>query len=860
MGVVLAPGLHATPASLPQAPTPYITEGLLTGDGTVWIATEGKGIYRCTDGGTWEPMHLQPGYPDTLNAYALAEDASGNIWAGTDNRGIAVWNGQSWKTYSREDGIPGERIYDIATWKNRVAVATSGGIALYKDNKWTFFTRAEGLADDAAAALAFDGEANLLAAYNCGGIGTSTSANGYASWKNTQAPWHYDNRNRVRQPYDAAGTGLPSNLGNAIAAGGQDRIWYGSTAGVATSGNAGATWNYLRGRDYEAKNKGLYDTKLPAAIRQAAPGDLLLEDHVTALYPCEQGLWIGYRQAGAQLVDPATLAPMQETAELNKQKDPRAKWVTGFLRLPSGILYATTYGGGLQRVAQLPALPGSKAPAAKTPRTHPFAPTIPREEEIARLQKNASSGQPSEEPAFYWHEDWLTRGNWFERYGRSVAMLCAAASPENVFIDLEAQDEPPSIGGMIGPHRQKGDHLRLWLHDGHLPGNPNVLRNPEAGTRTEAEWDDHGEEYPMSHDGPDVWVKTTIPEGPHLLSLYFYNPNGHVKRSGYRDYLVELRTGDTHTQEKDLASLQSFNPVLARTRIRDFSGSGCYKNFYVTGPATYLVRVCRNNSFNTILNGVFISPIRESRLIIKRPPTLIGKLATSQSPAPLSDWDYRGLQPGDLPAAPLALWSRATHPELLPDKDRLRSRLDALTAYRYMQGCGLAPSGYLDYCRWQLGLWTPATEKAYDAAMDKAWEGVQELYVHARSAAWRPFSPGVVPLSIEELEYLDLHRIDWKQYRKGYKGTPNPDLATLRQRIAERKELARKEEARLRAEEEAWKQEQERLEKERKEHPERFQNEDESESPFDPEPSGKAPQPTGTQTLPDEDDDEIFGI
>ena len=241
LGVVLAPGLHATPASLPQAPTPYVTEGLLAGDGTVWIATEGKGIYRCTDGGTWEPMHLQPGYPDTLNAYALAEDASSNIWAGTDNRGIAVWNGQSWKTYSREDGIPGERIYDIATWKNRFAVATSGGIALYKDNKWTFFTRAEGLADDAAAALAFDGEANLLAAYNCGGIGTSTSTNGYAAWKNTQAPWHYDNRNRVRQPYDAVGSGLPSNLGNAIAAGVQGRIWYGSTAGVATSGNAGAT-------------------------------------------------------------------------------------------------------------------------------------------------------------------------------------------------------------------------------------------------------------------------------------------------------------------------------------------------------------------------------------------------------------------------------------------------------------------------------------------------------------------------------------------------------------------------------------------------------------------------------------------
>lgn len=123
-----------------------------------------------------------------------------------------------------------------------------------------------------------------------------------------------------------------------------------------------------------------------------------------------------------------------------------------------------------------------------------------------------------------------------------------------------------------------------------------------------------------------------VPEGRHLVSLYFYNPNGREKLNGHRDFVVEARkilrssvppkilTRDIPIRELKLPpdcmieelERQLASPVLARCRVKDFSGSGVYKTFLMNGGGCYGFRVVRNNSMNTILNGVFLTGLASS--------------------------------------------------------------------------------------------------------------------------------------------------------------------------------------------------------------------------------------------------------
>lgn len=137
------------------------------------------------------------------------------------------------------------------------------------------------------------------------------------------------------------------------------------------------------------------------------------------------------------------------------------------------------------------------------------------------------------------YEDWTTGGNWCEHYGQRKAMLCAVNMPVSQmqfgdFINYK-------IWGNIGNHRKRNDSLRHWVHWINKPENLNVFFDPSTCTRQEAEWDDHGEDYPGKFDGPDVWAYVKISEGKHLISLYFYNPDVH---QGWKvNGIIKLKSG-----------------------------------------------------------------------------------------------------------------------------------------------------------------------------------------------------------------------------------------------------------------------------------------------------------------------------
>mgnify|MGYP002231386904 CR=1 FL=1 len=93
----------------------------------------------------------------------------------------------------------------------------------------------------------------LWAAFQTSGVASAEPSNGYSRWNVVQTKWYWDTLQRVRQPFEARGKGLPSNFCNAICAE-SGWIWVGTNSGLGYSKNK-TDWNFLRGRDYGAKNE-----------------------------------------------------------------------------------------------------------------------------------------------------------------------------------------------------------------------------------------------------------------------------------------------------------------------------------------------------------------------------------------------------------------------------------------------------------------------------------------------------------------------------------------------------------------------------------------------------------------------------
>lgn len=81
--------------------------------------------------------------------FSVSEDENGFLWAGTD-KGLAVYNGISWKTYTTEQSLPGNYINQvICTGKGGLWLGVSGKGLYYLDVKtWTFTFNSDLLGPD----------------------------------------------------------------------------------------------------------------------------------------------------------------------------------------------------------------------------------------------------------------------------------------------------------------------------------------------------------------------------------------------------------------------------------------------------------------------------------------------------------------------------------------------------------------------------------------------------------------------------------------------------------------------------------------------------------------------------------------
>jgi hypothetical protein len=195
------------------------------------------------------------------------------------------------------------------------------------------------------------------------------------------------------------------------------------------------------------------------------------------------------------------------------------------------LAYDTLAAGPAAGSSKLQSAPLLPAPAAP--------PTLDELNAMLASLSKVPFADPAKQPAVIrLDDDWLTKGDCLGRVGRYWSCFCSIVSPRNYV--WGAGPEPIEYRARINPKFDKTDSLRHWLHWMYTQ-NQNTLELPPTYLhsrvlqgyttwdmyRRQAEWDDHGETYPMSIDGPSLYCSMKVPAGLYYLSLYNFNKDGH---------------------------------------------------------------------------------------------------------------------------------------------------------------------------------------------------------------------------------------------------------------------------------------------------------------------------------------------
>ena len=181
------------------------------------LLSNANGIYRL-QGDSAITMHF-PGLDSIRGAYFFSESKTGEIYFATSYDGAFKLEGDHLKHFGLEDGLPSERILEVARDHNDVLwLATYEGLARVKNDKICYFSHREGMLGSLVYLILFDQNGDLWA-------GTS---NGLSRIQLDQNSEPISIRN-----YGAAEgfTGIECNQ-NSRAVDSKGRLWFGNIGGL----------------------------------------------------------------------------------------------------------------------------------------------------------------------------------------------------------------------------------------------------------------------------------------------------------------------------------------------------------------------------------------------------------------------------------------------------------------------------------------------------------------------------------------------------------------------------------------------------------------------------------------------------
>jgi sugar lactone lactonase YvrE len=628
-------------------------------EGRLWVGTQNQGV-SVYNGKEWKNYGVIDG-PIGEHVFCIAADPDpkrGTVWIATDH-GLTSWT---------PDPPPDAATSAPAT-KDAAAKAASPAVAPEKMDAaslaakaaaidpfaargiadpnlamgtWRSYTKADGLPSSQIYAVTVAPGGRVWVGTECDGLACSDPP--YKTWQVLRAASERSGDTPGANGRAAVGwlPGLPSNLTNSILALPDGSVAYGTNYGLALSRDGGRSWrswqgvsnmayeNYLRGMACDkagglwiaTRHKGLVRLDLATGAHKTFAKPQLPDDYVFDVAVSADGsVWAGTYGGGlARTTMPALAAapPMANTSAgaAPDRSAALAMYGAAVAGRPAPSTTPSTFAG-----ADRPASAADRQPATPLLPAPAAPPTLDELNAMLAFLSKVPFVEPDKQPVVVrLDDDWLTKGDCLGRYGRYWGCWCAICSPED--FTWGPGPVPVDYCGRIGPNHDKDDTLRYWVHWLYTK-NPNSLEMPSVYydsrvtkklttldfTRRQAEWDDHGETYPMSKDGPGVYCILKIPAGLYYISLYDFNKDGHDGANRYRDFTLSLRLHDSTRPIYDVAGFKA-SPELARGRIRDFWG-GNYKRFLVRGPTEIAVEINRNHSFCTIMAGVFLDLVDE---------------------------------------------------------------------------------------------------------------------------------------------------------------------------------------------------------------------------------------------------------
>jgi signal transduction histidine kinase/ligand-binding sensor domain-containing protein len=143
--------------------------------GTLWVGTDGRGLYRVRDGRLLTDHPLNASLAGS-SVGAIHEDRAGNLWVGAggdEGQEGGLYRLRGWETtrYRTTEGLVSNDVRFINEDRaGNLWVGTTGGLSRFKDEKFTNYTAGEGLSNNYVRDVYEDADGTLWIGTYGGGL------------------------------------------------------------------------------------------------------------------------------------------------------------------------------------------------------------------------------------------------------------------------------------------------------------------------------------------------------------------------------------------------------------------------------------------------------------------------------------------------------------------------------------------------------------------------------------------------------------------------------------------------------------------------------------------------------------------